>query len=377
MSNNSTRYTNNIYNCKHLILSGGGTKGFTYIGLIRLIHEYGIYNQLETIIGFSVGSIFSIAILLGLTYKESIDIITEDNFFQGLVAVDTNDVLNFSNNKGLTNGDNIKKFVKRIIYLKTGKDNLTFLESYEKFNKIIAICVTNVTNKNTELLSYKNCPNLDIADAIVMSCAMPLVFVPIKYNGCIYVDGDMSTDCKNNPNFFRELYNIDELVNQKYKSMLQETDNNDNNNDNNTDNTSNIEHNNNTNNTNNSSTHEFIIKHELSLKNTIEKEIIEEYFNNTLTIYLKKETKNYNSSNFEQCSLMEYISMLYDVSVKMGYKIDYNYLNNSVFIYLPNQLGSFINFNIETEDIINTINIGYSVLKKNIESSPNFNNDEK
>ena len=200
MNNDSKGYTNNIYNCKHLILSGGGTKGFTYIGLIKLIHEYGIYNQLETIIGFSVGSIFSLAILLGLTYNESIDIITEDNFFQGLVAVDTNGVLNFSNNKGLTNGDNIKKFVKKIIYLKTGKENITFLESYEKFNKIIAICVTNITNKNTELLSYKNSPNLDIADAIVMSCSMPLVFIPIKYNGCIYIDGDMSTDCKNNPN---------------------------------------------------------------------------------------------------------------------------------------------------------------------------------
>ena len=55
---------------------------------------------------------FSLLILLGLSYKESIDIITEDNFFQGLVAIDTNDVLNFSNNKGLITGDNIKKFVK-------------------------------------------------------------------------------------------------------------------------------------------------------------------------------------------------------------------------------------------------------------------------
>ena len=118
MSNNSIGYTNNIYNCKHLILSGGGTKGFTYIGLIRLIHEYGIYNQLKTVIGFSVGSIFSIAILLGLTYEESINIIAEDNFFQGLVSIDTNDVLNFTNNKGLTNGDNIKKFVKRVIFFK-------------------------------------------------------------------------------------------------------------------------------------------------------------------------------------------------------------------------------------------------------------------
>ena len=109
----------------------------------------------------------------------------------------------------------------------------------------------------------------------------------------------------------------------------------------------------------------------LDLKNLL----IEEYFNNTLTIYLKKETKNYNASNFEQCSLMEYISLLYDVSVKMGYKIDYNYLNNSVFIYLPNQLGSLINFNIETEDILNIIEIGYNTLKKNIESSSNFNNN--
>ena len=61
---------------------------------------------------------------------------------------------------------------------------------------------------------------------------------------------------------------------------------------------------------------------------------------------------------------MEYIGLLYDVSVKMGYKNDYKYLNNIIFIYLPNQLGSFINFNIETDDILNTIDIGYNVIKK-------------
>ena len=68
---------------------------------------------------------------------------------------------------------------------------------------------------------------------------------------------------------------------------------------------------------------------------------------------------------------MEYIGLLYDVSVEMGYKNDYKYLNNIIFV-TTNQLGSFINFNIETDDILNTIDIGYYVLKKNIESSPKF-----
>ena len=68
-SYNENAYSNNIFNCKHLILSGGGTKGFTYIGLIKLLEEYQIYHQIESIIGFSVGSIFLIAIGMGFFYK--------------------------------------------------------------------------------------------------------------------------------------------------------------------------------------------------------------------------------------------------------------------------------------------------------------------
>ena len=196
----------------------------------------------------------------------------------------------------------------------------------------------------------------------------------------------MTIDCKNNPNFFKELYDIDELVNIRYNNMLNEiiehnhkisdsTVSSDNSN-------SNSNYNDNSNNSNSNLdktdstdlilTKQFITNNEKSLKETIFNKIIEEYFDNTLTIYLKKEIKKYNQSNFNKCELLDYLSLLYEVSINMGFKNEYKYLNNSIFIYLPNQLGSFINFNIETEDILNTIEIGYNILKTNIELSPDF-----
>ena len=73
-------YTNNFLNCKHLILSGGGMKGFTYLGLLRLIEKYNIKPQLETITGFSAGAIFSFILALGFSYDEIVPIMLNTNY---------------------------------------------------------------------------------------------------------------------------------------------------------------------------------------------------------------------------------------------------------------------------------------------------------
>ena len=365
-------YTNNIYDCRHIILSGGGTKGFAYIGLTKILKEYKIYDKLETIMGFSVGSIFSIALLLKLSYQELTDIVLESNFFKSLINIETNDVLNFTHNKGLINGDKIKKFIKEMIKTKTDKEDLTFLESYQLTNITLGISVTNLTTKQLNMITYKTDPELSIADAVVMSCSIPLLFEPYKYNNCLYVDGDMAIDCKNNPRFFKEIYDIDTEINSKYNLMLEEvkqkqedSENKQEDSENNSDDSENKQEDSH----NTYSTYNFMITHKNSIKKTIEEELISNYFSKTLTLYLKKEPKIYTCENIDVSSLIEYITLLYDASSKIAYNSKYKYPNCNIDIYLPNQLGSFMNFKLENEDIVNSIDIGYNIIKKTIENS--------
>ena len=368
-------YSNNIYDCKHIILSGGGTKGFAYIGLTKILKEYEIYDKLETILGFSVGSIFSIALLLKMSYQELSEIVLRTDFFKSLINIETNNVLNFTHNKGLINGDKIKNFIKEMIKTKTDKEDLTFLESYQLTNITLGISVTNLTTKQLNMITYKTDPELSIADAVVMSCSIPLLFEPYKYNNCLYVDGDMAIDCKNNPRFFKEIYDIDIETNNRYNLMLKEMEDKQEdpeNNKNDPENNKNDPENNKNdpeNNKNIYSTYNFMIKHKDSIKKTIEEELISNYFSKTLTLYLKKEPKIYTCENIDVSSLTEYITLLYETSSKIAYNNTYQYPNCNIDIYLPNQLGSFMNFKLENEDIINSIDIGYNIIKKTIENS--------
>jgi len=354
-------YSNNIYDCRHIILSGGGTKGFAYIGLTKILKEYEIYDKLETIMGFSVGSIFSIALLLKLSYQELTNIVLESNFFKSLINIETNDVLNFTNNKGLINGDKIKIFIKEMIKSKTGREDLTFLESYQLNDIVLGISVTNLTTKQLNMITYKTDPELSVTDAVVMSCSIPLLFEPYKYNNCLYVDGDMAIDCKNNPRFFKEIYDMDIDINNKYNLMLEEVKEKQEDSDNKQEDSDDSH--------NTYSTYNFMIKHKDSIKKTIEEELISNYFSKTLTLYLKKEPKIYTCENIDVSSLTEYITLLYETSSKIAYNNTYQYSNSNIDIYLPNQLGSFMNFNLENEDIMNSIDIGYNIIKKTIENS--------
>ena len=52
---------------------------------------------------------------------------------------------------------------------------------------------TNCNNLNSEEFSYKKTPNYSVMKAIYMSCSIPLVFKPIKYNNIFHLDGALST----------------------------------------------------------------------------------------------------------------------------------------------------------------------------------------
>ena len=51
---------------KHIVCSGGGATGFAFYGIIRETHKKGLWNfdDIETIYGTSVGSIFCFLFIL-------------------------------------------------------------------------------------------------------------------------------------------------------------------------------------------------------------------------------------------------------------------------------------------------------------------------
>jgi len=175
-------------NIKHLVLSGGGLLGISYIGLVKYFEEKNYIKNIESITGCSAGAIFGSLIAIGYTYNELYTLVKSMTFKEYL-KINVDSILNFSNTKGFESGTNLNLFIKNCIKNKTGNENITFSQIQKKYNIKLQIGVTNLTQKKFELLNNITYPDLPIHKAISASIAIPFIFEPIIINNDIYCDG--------------------------------------------------------------------------------------------------------------------------------------------------------------------------------------------
>lgn len=156
----------NKFRKKHkigLCLSGGGTKGFSYIGVFKAFEEHGI--TFDMVAGTSVGSLFGALYASGFTSEQMAKIAAN---------VKTSDFrkskLGFLPSKMDTMAENLNSIfsVKRIEELKI---------------PYFAVACNLRTGKEVRL----NEGNL--ISAITGSCAIPGVFCPVKHKDMLLIDG--------------------------------------------------------------------------------------------------------------------------------------------------------------------------------------------
>ena len=146
-----------------LCLSGGGTKGFSYIGVFKAFEEHGII--FDMVAGASVGSLFGALYASGVTSEQMIKLSAN---------VKTSDFrkskLGFLPSKMDTLAENLNRIlpIKRIENLKI---------------PYFAVACNLKTGKEVRI----NEGNL--ISAITGSCAIPGVFCPVKHKDMLLIDG--------------------------------------------------------------------------------------------------------------------------------------------------------------------------------------------
>lgn len=151
-----------------LCLSGGGTKGFSYLGAFKAFKEYGI--EFDMVAGASAGSLF------GAIYASQMDINTIKDVTKGMKNSD------FRHSK--------------LGILPSGMDKLHLLiEQVLPVKKIeelkipyYAVAVDLKTGKEHHFNSG------DLASVITGSCSIPGVFLPVKYKNMTLIDGGVSNN---------------------------------------------------------------------------------------------------------------------------------------------------------------------------------------
>lgn len=157
-----------------LALSGGGVRGFAHIGALRALEDVGI--KPDIIAGVSAGSIVASFYAAGMTADEIFDIMGN---------VDMSKFLQVDISKsGFLKLDKFKKFLAK---------NLPF-ENIEQLKLPTIIAATDIEQQHEMPFTTGN-----IAERIIASCSIPLVFKPVKIDNSYYVDGGV---LHNLPSFY-------------------------------------------------------------------------------------------------------------------------------------------------------------------------------
>lgn len=170
---------------KELIVSSGGNKGIALLGALNEFSKIFPLNNFKYLTGCSIGAIIVLLLNIGYKIEELCEILFKINFndFQECKLI------NLIEKCGLDEGIKFTNFLKAIILNKNFSANITFNELFNLTNKILTICVVNITSGKTEYHNYINTPNLSILLSIRMSANIPILFSPILYNNNYYVDG--------------------------------------------------------------------------------------------------------------------------------------------------------------------------------------------
>ena len=145
-------------------LSGGGSRGIVHIGILKAIDEAGI--KISMITGTSAGAIVGAFYCSGYSPDMIMDIIRETKLFKYVRPA-----VSFS---GFLKLEAIAPIFKN--YIKN--------DSFDALNIPLVVSATNVSSGNTAFLHEG-----PLIQSVLASCAVPVIFKPIKLNGDTYIDG--------------------------------------------------------------------------------------------------------------------------------------------------------------------------------------------
>ena len=179
---------------EYLVFSGGGSNGFTHVGVWRVLEALCLRQRgidlcraVRGVSGTSIGAIVALAIALGYTSYEFEEMAS--HYID--LSNDSLDLMKlYQGRKGVVNSDVIGGFVQRLIEKKTGSTELRFGDLPVKY-----LCaVHNITKMEGELMSAETQPELEVWRAVTMSCLLPFVFEGLRHpaTGDVYMDGGLS-----------------------------------------------------------------------------------------------------------------------------------------------------------------------------------------
>lgn len=149
-----------------LALSGGGARGMAHAGVLHALDELGI--PVNIISGTSSGAIIGVLYAAGVKPAEMVNIVKKHKLF---------DIKRISFDfKGLLKTETFHKILKQFVPMTT----------FEQLSIPVIVCATDFNHAKSVFFQAGK-----IADVVVASCSIPIIFSPTIVKGRMLVDGGL------------------------------------------------------------------------------------------------------------------------------------------------------------------------------------------
>lgn len=178
---------------EYLAFSGGGMKGYAYIGVLKAMEEEPEKYKIKEIAGTSIGAFFGLMMNIGWKANE-----LESIFMATNLAEHTDfSIKTLFEEYGLDDGSKLECFMETLLSKKGLHPHLTFAQLASSCHAApiqLHVVVTNLNRQCRMVLNAVNTPDLRVVDAVKMSMALPVMFCPGTLNGHIIADGGLSNN---------------------------------------------------------------------------------------------------------------------------------------------------------------------------------------
>ena len=202
---------------KNLVFQGGGVKSYVYHGVLRVLDEEGILSQIERVAGTSAGALQAMMLCFRLDVEQTIDLyktvdyakIRAQNpyeeieqhrnwlFDAPIERIRSNlDIGNrFIHKYGLYSKDYLQDWLHSTIAAYCdGNGRATFADFKARRFRNLYTTSVNISRHRSEIFSCETTPGVAVADAVMMSSAIPFFFEAIQFDGKSIGQGDFYID---------------------------------------------------------------------------------------------------------------------------------------------------------------------------------------
>jgi NTE family protein len=157
-----------------LVLGGGAARGIAHIGVLKVFKRHKV--PFDIVVGTSIGSIMGAIYALGLSLKNVEDVALKTTW---------KELSDFALSKtGFLEGRNLERIIEGLL---EGK-------GFSDLKKGLAIVTTDIENGEEVVIRSGN-----LARAIRASCSIPGIFIPVRIDGRLLVDGGLRSTVPSEP----------------------------------------------------------------------------------------------------------------------------------------------------------------------------------